>query len=81
MRMAVTNYEDAVTKLPPASDGTTPSAIDSLAERAEFADLKAKGEDSFLAAFKPLYDGFSDQQKKTADDLFVSTTSNENKNK
>ncbi len=81
MRSAVKDYEDAVTKLPPASDTTTPSAVDSLSERATFATLKAKGENNFLDAFKPLYASFSDSQKQIADDLFVSSPSAENKNK
>ena len=79
MRNAVKDYEEAVAKLP--EDTSKPNAIDSLAERAQFANLKAKGESEFLADFKPLYDSFSDQQKQTADELFASSVSADNKNK
>jgi hypothetical protein len=45
------------------------SAIESLEGRARFGELRTQQAQRFLAAFKPLYDGLSDQQKKTADEL------------
>lgn len=40
-----------------------------LEERADFTALRAKGEQRFLEAFRPLYERLSDAQKQAADDL------------
>jgi ABC-type sugar transport system substrate-binding protein len=47
------------------------SAIESLEGRARFGELRTQQTQRFLAAFKPLYDGLSDQQKQTADELLA----------
>ena len=45
------------------------TAIESLEGRARFGEMRTQQAQRFLAAFKPLYDGLSDQQKKAADEL------------
>jgi hypothetical protein len=47
------------------------SAVQQLEQRAQFAETRASADKTFLAAFKPLYDSLSDDQKKTADELFA----------
>lgn len=55
-----------------AQAGTeTRNAVQSLEARGHFAALKAQQSTRFLAAFRPLYDSFSDQQKKAADELMA----------
>jgi periplasmic protein CpxP/Spy len=49
----------------------TRSAIERLEAGVHRAALSAQAKERFLAAFKPLYDSFSEQQKKIADDLFA----------
>lgn len=48
---------------------TKPTALQHLEERAAFTALRAKGEQRFLEAFRPLYERLSDAQKQAADDL------------
>ena len=69
MRDDVQEYEAATHALPQSQ--TMPSAIDSLSERSQFADLRAKGERRFLDVFRPLYATMSPNQKQAADDLFA----------
>jgi periplasmic protein CpxP/Spy len=45
------------------------SAVDQLEARHRMAEMHAQHVERFLAAFRPLYDSFSDQQKHAADDL------------
>jgi hypothetical protein len=55
-----------------AQAGTeTRNAVQRLEARGRFAALKAQQSTRFLAAFRPLYDSLSDQQKKTADELMA----------
>ncbi len=55
-----------------AKAGTeTHNAVQSLEARGRFAALKAQQSTRFLAAFRPLYDSLSDQQKKAADELMA----------
>jgi hypothetical protein len=46
------------------------NAMDQLERRAQMAELHANNAKTFAAAFKPLYDSLSDDQKKSADELF-----------
>jgi len=46
------------------------TAIDKLDRRARFIEVQATAEKSFADAFKPLYQNLSDDQKKSADELF-----------
>jgi hypothetical protein len=46
-----------------------PTAIERLEERAQRTALRAKSEQQFLDAFRPLYETFSDSQKRSADEL------------
>jgi Spy/CpxP family protein refolding chaperone len=46
------------------------NAIDQLDRRAQMAEMHATNAKAFAAAFKPLYDSLSDDQKKSADELF-----------
>ena len=48
---------------------TKPTALQHLEERAAFTALRAKGEQRFLDAFRPLYDQLSDAQKQAANEL------------
>jgi LTXXQ motif family protein len=45
------------------------NAVDALARREQVAETRAEGARQFLAAFRPLYAGLSDEQKRTADEL------------
>jgi hypothetical protein len=45
------------------------NAVESLEARAHFGQSRMQQTQRFLAAFKPLYSGLSDEQKKTADEL------------
>jgi hypothetical protein len=53
-----------------AQRGQTQSAVDRLDQRARFTATRAGTDKAFADAFKPLYASFSDDQKKSADDLF-----------
>lgn len=53
----------------PTDTATKPSALQHLEERAAHAALRAKGEQRFLDAFRPLYGQLSDAQKQAADEL------------
>ena len=46
------------------------TAVERLEMMEKFGELHTQHEQRFLAAFKPLYDSLSDEQKKTADELF-----------
>jgi hypothetical protein len=46
-----------------------PTALQHLEERVAYTALRAKCEQRFLDAFRPLYEMLSDAQKKTADEL------------
>jgi protein CpxP len=48
------------------------SAVEHLEARAEFDKLRVQSSERFLAAFKPLYDSLSPDQKKSADELLAS---------
>jgi protein CpxP len=48
----------------------TMSAVDDLRSYETLAETHADGMKKLVTAFGPLYDGFSDSQKKTADTLF-----------
>jgi hypothetical protein len=51
------------------ADTGTHNAVQRLEAQGRFAALKVQQSGRVLAAFRPLYDSLSDQQKKTADDL------------
>ena len=46
-----------------------PTAVDRLELRSRMADVRAQGSQQLLAAFKPLYDSLSPDQRKAADEL------------
>jgi hypothetical protein len=46
------------------------TAIDKLDRRVRFIEAQAVSEKSFADAFRPLYQSLSDDQKKSADELF-----------
>jgi len=46
------------------------SAADRADQRARFTEASAASAKAFAAAFRPLYDSLTDDQKKTADELF-----------
>lgn len=45
------------------------NAVERLETRVKFGELRTQHQQRFLAAFKPLYDSLSAEQKKTADEL------------
>jgi hypothetical protein len=47
------------------------TAVERLEGRSRFDALRLQHAERFLAAFKPLYDGLSDEQKKLADELLA----------
>ena len=52
-----------------AERGKPQNAVDRLEARHRFAEMHAQHVERFLAAFRPLYDSFSTQQKQAADEL------------
>jgi hypothetical protein len=46
------------------------NAVQDLERRAQLAETRASADKTFLAAFKPLYDSLSADQKQSADELF-----------
>jgi hypothetical protein len=53
-------------------NASTMNAIDDLTSYQKIAQEHAAGLDKVIAAFQPLYDGMSDEQKKNADTVFSS---------
>jgi protein CpxP len=47
------------------------SALERMQQRAEMSKARAEQNQRMLAAFKPLYEQLSDEQKKTADELIA----------
>lgn len=47
------------------------TAIERLEMRARFEQMRSQEGERFLAAFRPLYQGLSDDQKKAADELLA----------
>jgi len=68
MRTDVAEYEQ-FQQQHSSNSATKPTALQHLEERAAHAALRAKGEQRFLDAFRPLYGQLSDAQKQTADEL------------
>jgi len=52
------------------ANGASMNAVDDLKSYAQIADVHADGVKKFAVAFEPLYNSFSDAQKKTADAMF-----------
>jgi len=48
-----------------------PNALQALEMQARFSATRAQQTDRFLAAFRPLYDSLSPEQKKSADDIMA----------
>src|SRR5581483_9163472 len=54
------------------TDRDTPkTALESLEMRARFEQMRSQEAERFLAAFRPLYQNLSDDQKKAADELLA----------
>ena len=53
-----------------ADAAQTMTAVDDLKSYAEISEAHAEGSKKMIAAFQPLYDSMSDDQKKTADAEF-----------
>jgi protein CpxP len=56
---------------PRVDQSPPPSALQRLETQARFSALRAQHADRFLAAFRPLYDSFSPEQKKAADEVMA----------
>jgi hypothetical protein len=52
------------------SDGTRPDLPGQIEARIRSGEARIEADRTFLAAFRPLYAALSDEQKKTADELF-----------
>jgi protein CpxP len=68
MRADVADF-DQFRQRHPTETATKPTALQHLEERAAYTALRAKGEQRFLEAFRPLYAQLSDTQKRAADEL------------
>jgi hypothetical protein len=53
------------------SDGTRPDLLGRLDARIRFGESRTESARAFLVAFRPLYESMSDEQKKTAEELFA----------
>jgi len=73
MREDVKEMKDAEKQVAHQTQGHE-TTIEYLQNRVLFANLRAQGEERFLTALQPLYDNFSSQQKKCADELLVSNS-------
>ncbi len=54
-----------------ANRQATPTAVQVLEMRVSTTAMRARSEDRFLAAFRPLYDSLSTEQKQAADELLA----------
>jgi hypothetical protein len=73
-KVAAAMREDVaeMTAAMPQADGQAPqTAVAYLETRARLTALRAEGEARFLAAFRPLYEALSADQRKTADELLT----------
>jgi periplasmic protein CpxP/Spy len=52
-----------------AQPASAPNALDALTRREQVAQVRAEGAHNLATAFRPLYASFSDEQKRTADEL------------
>jgi hypothetical protein len=52
------------------SDGTPPDLLGQIEARIRSGEARVESDRAFLAALRPLYAALSDEQKKTADELF-----------
>jgi hypothetical protein len=75
MRQNATERRQGFERIRAERDGNAqrqpPNALQRLEGEARIAALHAQQADRFLAAFRPLYDGMSDAQKKSADELLA----------
>ena len=75
MRQNATERQQGFERIRADRDGNAqrqpPTALQRLEGEARFAAVRAQQADRFLAAFRPLYDGMSDAQKKSADELLA----------
>ena len=62
------SFEDMRNRRGQNNDQTT-SAIDRIEQRAKMAQMRDQQQQAYLAAFRPLYESLSADQKKVADDL------------
>lgn len=69
MRDNAKQLDDAMSAMPHDPNAPRPTAIERLETHAKFAEMRAQGTERFLAAFRPLYNSLSDDQKKNADDM------------
>jgi LTXXQ motif family protein len=53
------------------SDGATQDLVTRLDARIRFREQRTESARAFLAAFRPLYESLSEEQKKTAEELFA----------
>jgi periplasmic protein CpxP/Spy len=51
-----------------------PNAVEAVRSGGRFAEAEAEGLKRLLPPLQALYDGLSDQQKRTADQVFASST-------
>ncbi|HYC14794.1 MAG TPA: Spy/CpxP family protein refolding chaperone [Stellaceae bacterium] len=72
MRSNAKAMDDIFASMRRDPNAPAPSAVDRLEMRSRLAAARAQGDQQLLAAFKPLYDNLSPDQKKAADDLFGS---------
>ena len=73
MRQDVENLEEAQDKVAGETHGRL-NSLQYLRNRAMFAKLRAQGEERFLKALEPLYQNFSSEQKRAADELLIPKT-------
>jgi hypothetical protein len=69
MRQNAKAMDDAMAALKRDPNAPAPSAVERLELRSKIAQIHAQGSQQLLAAFKPLYDAMSADQKKAADEL------------
>jgi len=69
MRSNAKAMDDIFASMRRDPNAPAPTAIDRLEMRSRLAAARAQGDQQFLAAFKPLYDNLTPDQKKAADDL------------
>jgi len=69
MRANAKTMDDLFAGMKRDPNAPRPNAVERLEMRSQMAAVRAQGEQQLLAAFKPLYDSLSPEQKKAADEL------------
>jgi len=69
MRANAKAMDDVIASAKRDPNAPEPTAVERLELRSRLATVRAQGSEQLLAAFKPLYENLSPEQRKSADEL------------